>query len=161
MSLKALLIFGQKFGRDNEALLSLGREIAKLGVRVDFKQFDDHWKEIGPYEIVIGHSFGGYQAVGVVLHLTTTVRYLALIDYCDPRWFPVGFKYYWPKFQIPSNVEKCDAFTRGFNLLPPAGTIGNPSASFINHTGINASHAGMPRNEFVVSTIIKSIGEIL
>lgn len=161
--MKALLIFGQKFGQDNQPLMELGRKIAAAGNSVTFAHWDEPIPTI-PFEestIIIGHSFGGARAVNLsesyLVLKCPPVLYLALIDPVDPKWWPVGFSHYWKRFDIPSNVQRADCFTRAFNLIPPAGTIGNTSAYNCIYSGIPSNHASMPNHSKVVSTILKSL----
>lgn len=155
MSLKALLIFGQKFGTDNPALIALGNKIKAIGVDVTYAHWDDKTFP-DDYDILVGHSYGGQEAW--MLSNMKAPKYLALIDIVSEGWFPFFIWNFWKKFEISSNVLKCDCFQRSFPLLPPSGTIGNPSLSYVNYLNIPADHATIPNNDFVSKTILNAIG---
>lgn len=159
--MKCLLIFGKKFGKDNQPLIDLGEKIKELGHKVTFAHWDDEAfdSELLESEIIIGHSFGGDLAVTISKVNGIQVKFLGLIDPVA-QWFPFKFENYWKKFVIPANVKRADCFTRAFNVIPPAGTLKNTNENYRAYTGIFSDHASMPSNPKVVETILSGIKEL-
>lgn len=158
--MKALLIFGLKFGSDNQPLIDLGSKIKALGHDVSYAHWDGP-EIFDPIDIIIGHSFGGDSALTHCDEFHwATIKYLALIDPVA-NWFPIQLWNYWKKFTIPSNVQRADCFQRSWNLFPPSGQIGNPiEDKYENWLNLPMTHAAAPAYSEVVNTILAAIGKL-
>lgn len=114
-----------------------------------------------PYDVYIGtHSFGASWARDQIKKFPNyIVPYWGIIDGMDYHWDETG------NFKIPANVIRADSFIREDSFkrylawIPPSSAILNSSDVYKNYYQWSW-HGNMPKNNFVIQTILKSIGSL-
>lgn len=149
------VIFGFLAPPDGNGLLALSQSIqtAHPDWQVETHQWDDEIAFPTAGDVVlIGHSFGGHQAVKLAQATDREVKHLFLLDPVVQSWFP----FFWMPafvFNIPSNVNQADCWLKSFGL-PPSSPIRNTSTTFVNHWTSGLGHNDIPQNPAIQDQIL-------
>jgi pimeloyl-ACP methyl ester carboxylesterase len=153
------LIYGFAAPHDGNGLLDLSQKIkaAHSDWQVDVCQWNDTVSVPAGDVVLIGHSFGGHQAVKTAQRLwnySREVKHLFLLDPVVQSWFPL---FWMPAFvfKLPDNVKKADCWLKPFGL-PPSSPIRNESENFVNHK-TKLGHNEIPRDSGIHDFILAQL----